>query len=254
MTRLSLSNASRNLLGFNGSYLGGTHKQPIKKVEGQVLESLSFILGIWIDIVRGIVTVNSRNVSEFDDFIIEDSHFSEGFDANSKSLRWLFPTKPRIVVVDVLGRYIQSLAIHSAGSLVPGHLAAFICLTEQASDAFWNMLAKFSFICSDPNRGLGQATVAKITYVSVVSQCVCLPNRRRRPFVHRELLAVRACSDDLIVVRIFPPDWALAVNVVHNVFGATPYAIPDKKTHVSPPSLASVKRRHIICFEQEAAA
>lgn len=222
---LCSSNSRSNLLGLDGSNLRWPDKQAVKQVKRDLFQRFRLARGVWINVMRGVIAIKRSNVGEFNDIVVEDFHFSERFDANTQRLGWGLTGKALISDVNVLRGNIERFPEHGAGCIVPSHLTAFVCFSEEVSDAIWNIPRDVHRVGCNLYRTKGQGTGAAVNIPILLK-------RRRSGTTHSENVdgrsrAFRAGSRHLPYKGIFNP----CLPAEHMLYLLCPAAdaVPNKK-------------------------
>lgn len=249
MRGLRLTNPSGYLLGFYGCNLRWANKKAVQKVKGKVLKGLGLIFRVRVDVMGCIISIQRRNICQLHYVLIKNLHVAQRLDANTKRLSRLLIRQPSVMSVDMLGGDIERLPIHGARGLVPSHLAAFISLSEQACNTFWNMLAKVHGGCCDADRMHGEPILRRIDFSVKVAWFDAIIGRF--PTVNRQLVASQARSGNFPVQT---SDEALPNQIVLNFVRPTPDAISNKKPQSFSPNTKTQLLTRFIELKQGVAA
>lgn len=235
MRGLCGTNPCSDLLCFYSSNLCWANEQTIKKVKGKVLKGLSFVFAVGVDIMGGVISVQSGNIRQLHDVVVKDLHLAQRLNADTKSLGWLLFRQTRVVCVNVLRGDIKRLSVHGTCGLVPCHLAALICLAEQGGDAVRDMRAEFGGSGCDADGRCRKSLSAPDVDITIVSFNLTAASVWSSPVIDRVTLAVRASADKFVMIVVIPDHRRLTMDIMDNVPRAAPNTVSNKKSHHSPP-------------------
>ncbi len=241
MRYLSLTNPCGYLLGLDRCDLCWANKKTVQEIKGKVFKSLSLLFRIWIDIMGGVVSIQSGNIRQFHYIFVEDSHLAQRFDPDAKRLRGLLTCQAWVMIVDVFGGDIQRLSVHGSSCFVPSHLAALVRLFEETRDPFWNMRAEFGRHSSDADWTARQTVVTPVFDVAFVLFHFTFVRTRSDPLVDRKTSASSAGTYNFVLINVVFPDRRLTVDFMDNVSCAAPNTVSHKKSHCTHPQKPSRK-------------
>lgn len=182
----------------------------------------------------GVIPVQSGDIRQLNYVLVEDIHLAQGFNTDTKSLRWLLFRQAGVVRIDVLRSNIKRLSIHRPRSFIPSHLPTLVCLSEKTGNAFRNMRAKFDGGGGDANGVTKKPIGSHLRYVSIMSLGLKVASHWSSPFVNGEASAVSTGAYKFVLTWIILLHRCLTMNMMYNVSSAASNTISNKKCHYYP--------------------